>query len=150
MIFISHRGNLRGPNPKYENSPEYVLTALNQGYEVEIDVWFINNRFMLGHDSPKYSIEESFLLKENIWCHAKNFEALIELKKLNAHYFWHESDSYTITSKNIIWAYPDSWVNEKCIRLMPELRIDLPLNWNYLGICSDYIEEYKMKFLQIF
>ena len=28
------------------------------------------------------------------------------MSKMNCHYFWHQEDDYTITSKGIIWAYP--------------------------------------------
>ena len=54
MIFISHRGNLTGKNPEKENKPSYISEALNQGYNCEVDVWFVDNKFMLGHDEPKY------------------------------------------------------------------------------------------------
>ena len=29
MIYISHRGNLTGKNPKMENKPSYISDALN-------------------------------------------------------------------------------------------------------------------------
>ena len=54
MKLISHRGNTSGPNPEKENSPEYIIAALLAGYEVEIDVWFENGKFMLGHSEPQY------------------------------------------------------------------------------------------------
>ena len=70
--FISHRGNLQGPDKNQENSPDYVQTALEKGYDVEIDVWFVNDVFYLGHDKPQYQIDESFLKNDKLWCHAKN------------------------------------------------------------------------------
>jgi hypothetical protein len=54
MILISHRGNISGPNPERENHPDYILEALQAGYEVEIDVWFVDGKFKLGHDGPQY------------------------------------------------------------------------------------------------
>ena len=36
MIYISHRGNLTGPNKKWENNPEYIRKALDDGFNVEI------------------------------------------------------------------------------------------------------------------
>ena len=48
--YISHRGNIDGRIINEENSPEYILTALSRGYEVEIDVWFVDDSFHLGHD----------------------------------------------------------------------------------------------------
>ena len=40
MILISHRGNIDGPNPKLENSPEYIQLAMEKGFDVEVDVWY--------------------------------------------------------------------------------------------------------------
>ena len=34
MIFISHRGNLNGPEPLRENCPSYIDEALRAGYDV--------------------------------------------------------------------------------------------------------------------
>ena len=52
QILISHRGNIDGRNVEYENNPNYIEAAINLGYDVEIDVWFIDGKFMLGHDEP--------------------------------------------------------------------------------------------------
>ena len=65
MYFISHRGNLNGPNSKKENSINYINNALNQNFEVEIDLWFEKNNFYLGHDSPKYKFLSVILKKQN-------------------------------------------------------------------------------------
>ena len=35
MIFISHRGNLEGPNPSDENTLDYIMNALNENFEVD-------------------------------------------------------------------------------------------------------------------
>ena len=37
MRLIAHRGNINGRNKKRENEIEYILEALNLGYDVEID-----------------------------------------------------------------------------------------------------------------
>jgi len=37
MIYISHRGNINGPQPKLENSPHYIKQALEQGYQVVLE-----------------------------------------------------------------------------------------------------------------
>ena len=42
MYYISHRGNLKGSKPEYENHPNYIKKALSMGYDVEIDVWYIS------------------------------------------------------------------------------------------------------------
>ena len=56
---ISHRGNITGKT-KHENDPEYIVTALDQGYDVEVDVSFKDNNFWLGHDKKKYRINIDF------------------------------------------------------------------------------------------
>jgi len=38
MYYISHRGNLSGSQPEFENKPAYIVEALNKGFDVEIDV----------------------------------------------------------------------------------------------------------------
>ena len=53
MILISHRGNLSGPS-KEENHPEHIIKAAAAGFDVEVDVWVINNDYFLGHDEPRY------------------------------------------------------------------------------------------------
>ena len=59
MILIAHRGNLNGKTNR-ENQPEYIQEALVQDFDVEIDVWYIEDEFWLGHDIPQYKIEEIF------------------------------------------------------------------------------------------
>jgi len=51
MRLISHRGNINGKNLERENSFPYIQEALQLGYEVEIDIWVINNEVYLGHDT---------------------------------------------------------------------------------------------------
>ena len=141
MYFISHRGNIDGIIKKNENKPDYINQALASGFEVEIDVRFEDNKFFLGHDYNQFEIDKKFLLNEKLWCHAKTREALIELQKIKAHYFWHQNDDYTITSKGFIWTYPGK-------KLLPQSICVLPENVNYktincLGICSDFILKYK-------
>ena len=42
MFIISHRGNLQGPDLTQENKPEYIDGALAKGFDVEVDVRFLN------------------------------------------------------------------------------------------------------------
>ena len=141
MFLISHRGNLNGPNPVLENKPDYIINSLNLGFDVEIDVWFKNGDFYLGHDIPQYKINYKFLTNDKLWCHAKNIESLIEMKKYSIHYFWHENDTVTLTSKNYIWAFPTITPIESSIVVMPEIyNVEIK---KCKGICSDYIKKYS-------
>jgi hypothetical protein len=54
MILISHRGNLNGKDVDNENNPLYIDRALGKGYDVEVDVWYVNGKWYLGHDEPTY------------------------------------------------------------------------------------------------
>ena len=142
MILISHRGNLKGPNKERENSVLYITEALQARYDVEVDVWYTDNQFWLGHDGPQYKTNVGFLTNSFLWCHAKNLEALVQMQKHKIHYFWHENDSVALTSKNYIWAYPGV-VCKNSIAVLPELKNYNPQN--HLGICSDFIQSYKTK-----
>ena len=141
MIYISHRGNLEGKSEKDENNPDYILNAADKGFDVEIDVWFKNDNFYLGHDNPVFKVDKEFLGSNQFWCHAKNHEALYEMSKINCHYFWHQEYDYTLTSKGVLWVYPGKKLTKNSICVLPELS-------NYkifdcLGICSDFIKRYK-------
>ena len=145
MKLISHRGNLNGKIPNEENSPEYILNALDKGFDVEIDVWYKNNNFYLGHDIPKYQIKSEFLENKRLWCHAKNLDALFNLSKITSIYFWHQKDDYTLTSNGYIWTYPGKILTGKSICVLPETT-KLNKIFNCSGICSDFILKYKNKY----
>jgi hypothetical protein len=141
MLLISHRGNLNGSNSVLENSPEYILLALNKGYDVEIDVWFHKNNFYLGHDKPLYKINKNFLINKKFWCHAKNIEAMDKMLKNNIHCFWHQTDKLTLTNKNIPWCFPNTFIkNGITVILNKNKKI---LNKKCFGICTDYILYYN-------
>lgn len=152
LIYISHRGNIDKPNPEMENHPDYIQKALDLDYDVEVDVWVINDEIYLGHDEPKYKIDLQWFFDRvgKVWIHCKNKEALILFNslilykndKLQHNYFWHQNDDYTLTSKRYIWTYPNKELSEFGIAVLPELYPD----WNIskaIGICSDYIINYK-------
>lgn len=142
MILISHRGNINGRIEDHENRPEYIENTLALGFDVEIDVWFKDGEFYLGHDEPQYEVDYKFLINERLWCHAKNVDAILEMKKYVIHYFWHEEDTLTLTSKNYIWAYPGKQPIKRSIAVMPELFNDDVSQC--IGVCSDYILKYKL------
>ena len=142
MILISHRGNINGRIESHENKPDYVEDTLRLGFNVEVDVWFKDGEFYLGHDEPQYEVDYKFLVNEKLWCHAKNVDAILEMKKYTIHYFWHEQDTLTLTSKNYIWAYPGKQPIKRSIAVMPELFNDDTSQC--IGVCSDYVLKYKL------
>ena len=136
MILISHRGNTDGLNPSLENRERYCQGAIDAGFNVEIDVWYIDT-WRTGHDRPQYRVDSDFFLKEEVWCHAKNIEALKRLLDLGAHCFFHQNDYVTLTSRGFIWTYPTQELTDKSICVLPELQtIDIK---GCVGICSDHI-----------
>ncbi len=137
---ISHRGNLTGPNPKMENNPEYILTALSNNYDVEIDVWLTSEGLCLGHDQPTFVVTPDFLTKEGLWCHAKNIDALEYLLKNDIHCFWHNKDKTTLTSRGIPWCYPYVYINNG---ITVEKGTPHTIDKNILGICTDYASVWK-------
>jgi hypothetical protein len=143
VIYISHRGNLLGPNPDRENSPPYIVEALNAGYDVEVDVRLVDGVLQLGHDQPQYPTTIDFLSNPSIWVHCKDIETLDYLTHNgNVHYFWHQSDDVTLTSQGYCWTYPGRQLITGGIAVLPEL---YP-NWDILlagGICSDSIGNYR-------
>jgi len=108
MILIAHRGNINGPVPELENHPEYILRAIREGFDVEMDVWYKNNNWYLGHDLAQCKIDFEFLEQSGLWIHCKNYEALQELSQLDLNVFYHTDEDYVLTSQNYIWAYSRS------------------------------------------
>lgn len=147
--FISHRGNINGRVPENENHPDYIDEAIHAGYEVEIDVWYWENKLCLGHDVPEHVISIHWLLErhEKLWIHCKNQQAMVYFDQLSLQYlnwFWHQEDDMVLTSKRFIWVYPGKQPIKNSIAVMPELHDDDVSEC--LGVCSDLIEIYKNEY----
>ena len=144
MIYRAHRGNINGINTDRENHPDYITEALKKDFNVEIDVWFDDNKWILGHDVPEYEIKLEFLYNRFLWCHAKNIDALQTMRNSGIHCFWHQNDDVVLTSKGYLWTFPGKKLFNLSICVMPEAA-------NYknkeihsaFGICSDFIERYR-------
>tara|TARA_X000000950_G_scaffold267742_1_gene344522 strand:- start:1280 stop:1741 length:462 start_codon:yes stop_codon:yes gene_type:complete len=150
MFFISHRGNLNGSNKREENKIEYINKALKQNFDVEIDLWYINKNFFLGHDKPQYKVDRKFLKNKKFWIHAKNLDCFYKLSRSNLNYFWHENDKVILTSKGFFWNFPGTKLYKKnSIYVLPENHKKFDTSLGYVGICSDYIIKYKKKIQNI-
>ena len=144
MILISHRGNLNGLSVR-ENEPEYINESLVHDFDAEVDVWYVDGEFWLGHDRPQYQVEENFLENPRLWCHAKSIDTLYKMTSNSLiHCFWHQEDWYTVTSKGFIISYPGNAITSRTICMKPELIDDESASRCY-GICSDYVLRYKAK-----
>ena len=147
MILISHRGNISGPNPECENEPNYLIEALDKGFGIESDVWFLdNNRWYFGHDHPQYPVVmHKFIEKAGTRAlfHCKNPAAINEFKRTFpfVDFFWHENDRFALTSHNQIIIHPKAPLIPGGICMMPECREDSIGLDQCVGACSDYVGE---------
>ena len=123
------------------NHPSTIERALWHNFDVELDVWYLEG-WWLGHDKPEYKVDMDFLDNRRFWIHCKNISAMTYLQPTKLNYFWHEEDSYTLTSHGYIWAYPDEMAiaGGNTIAVKPEINnTDVNL---FSGICSDNIMKY--------
>lgn len=143
MILISHRGNLIGKIPERENSPSYIDEAIQMGYDVEIDIWYMDDGSLyLGHDLPTYKIELDWLQYRNskLWIHCKNMNALSYFNTYGKfNYFSHDVDEGVLTSYSYIWSTKQY---KGGILVLPEVFNKEPIQTT-IGICSDVIRNYK-------
>jgi len=150
MRLISHRGNIYGKQIDKENKISHIDYARGIGYDVEIDVReCLNGRLFLGHDYADESLPLRYLADPHIWVHLKDSKSIDIIKKLekriviDANYFIHERDPYTLTSDGHVWVYPGDEIVENCILVITKNH-DYDLSDNRIfGICSDYVGECK-------
>lgn len=142
MHIISHRGNLNGPSSR-ENEPKYISEALNQGFEVEVDLWAKNGLFFLGHDLLQYEVDLTFLRKQWLWIHCKNLaalQAMSEYKQINC--FAHKKDDFVLSSHGFIMLPPHMGYARNCITMMPEVISALPIPADCGGVITDFPIKY--------
>jgi hypothetical protein len=147
MKIIAHRGNTVGSDPDLENHRGYILSALLQGFDVEIDIWHHNEELYLGHDEPVDKAELSFLsqYKDQLWIHCKNvqaFEFMLNNPEFNA--FFHQKDEVTLTIKGYLWTFTGGLITPKSIAVMPENVESWDIKGAF-GVCTDYPARYKFK-----
>lgn len=145
-FLISHRGNINGPDNKYENSYDSINLAIREGYDVEIDIRYYKKKLFIGHDEPQFEFDfNKFLNIDKIWFHCKDIDSITIIKNTNIKkFFFHQKDDITLTSNDFLWTYPGKKITKYSIIVLPE-------NTNYkendfkicCGICSDFIKKYK-------
>lgn len=108
----------------------------------------------LGHDEPQYGMPFKWFVEryDKLWLHCKNVEAVVKIQSRKdflpwedeLHYFWHQDDDITLTSKNILWTYPSKKLTDRSICVMPEIiQNENSIDNRIYGVCSDNIEHYK-------
>jgi len=149
MILIAHRGNIDGKQIERENTISYILEALGRGYDVEIDIRYIdvgnnNGAFYLGHDDPQEVCPDDILVNDHTWVHAKDirtFKMLLDSEVSNT--FFHQSDDTTLTSSGYMWTQPGKELTSRSIQVMPEY-VSQEFSRVCHAICSDYVGEYEL------
>lgn len=132
-----------GPDPALENTISSIENCLKKEIDVEIDVWAIKGKLWLGHDERLNSISMEYLesRQDKLWIHAKNKAAAQFLIKTDLHWFWHERDTLTLTSRGIIWCHY-TFLNKGITILHHKEEINHleanPMKPKIGGICTDY------------
>lgn len=145
MKLIAHRGNLYGPEKDKENQISHIERAIGIGFDVEIDIRSSSddNVFYLGHDRPENKINISWLknFSESLWIHCKDINSLRKMNGSGLKYFWHDNDSFTLTSNELIWTYPRRTATDRSIVVCKtkEEFDHYYNNTNCYGVCSDYV-----------
>lgn len=111
---------------------------------LECDVQMYKDKLYFGHDEPQEEVDVSLMTMQNVFCHAKDLDAMIAMIDMkDVHCFWHQEDTITLTNRGFVWCYPGHYpVHEKAIWLDlagAKLPKDTSGIW---GICGDkYMHE---------
>lgn len=148
MYFFSNLGNINCKNEELENTPDYILNALNHNYYVKINVIYYNDNLYLRNKFNDIKIDLSFLEKNEILIECLDFLTLnffIMLNSNKIHYFYNNNNinNISLTSKQFIISYKETskytiLIDSKNYHRDGDIDIGI-----CLGICSNFIESYK-------
>lgn len=162
MRIISHRGNLNGPEPTFENTFLMIdfIREIYPNFWIECDLWRQKyDGWYLGHDEDRLTkIQDlsAFLDKGNLLIHVKSdaysyfaMKETIWTKQVNRNIdaFAHDKDPYVTTVFNQIIIHPDhvKGMGGGFLAMLPEKTIDLDDEKTaryelsgYQAICTDY------------
>jgi hypothetical protein len=153
--FIAHRGNVESRFAPDENKPSKIEELNRKGIACEIDVWYKDNKYWLGHDAPETEISFDWLMEylPLRLIHCKNRSALDMLHRecgrhgFNVNLFYHTVEDYAITSRGHIIVHPDQICLPDSIEMMPELSKDRDMKYRSNTVCSDsrsYLRPFKL------
>lgn len=117
MKIYSHRGNLSGKDPR-ENEPAFLLDCIALGFHVEVDLWFADGAYFLGHDEPTHRIDLADFDREEVIFHLKNAH-VPHLERADA--FAIENDPYVLTRRGLLWMNYGQPANPQGVMCSPEL-----------------------------
>jgi hypothetical protein len=141
--WILHRGLSQGPDPSLENNEENLKKCIEDGWNVEFDLWYKDGQIWLGHDAPTTLLRDIGLLaSKNTWIHCKNV-AMLQYMVENypfATFFSHDTDEAVLTSNGYIWCYPGFQAGKNSILVMPERVPTMQIDLTAIGgVCTDYL-----------
>jgi hypothetical protein len=149
VILIAHRGNLFGRVPERENTPEYLNEAIHLGYHVMVDAWYHEGCFWFGERKPIWKPHLDWLpyASNSVLLRARNPEALLAAAEQGLNVFWHQTDSYALTSwGDLLGFYGAPSSGNSFVYVIPER--DQPVDDSYReelagyegsGLCSDHV-----------
>ena len=53
MKIIAHRANINGPKSLNENKISGIEKCIDMGFDIEVDIRFLDGKLYLGHDNPE-------------------------------------------------------------------------------------------------
>lgn len=143
--FIAHRGNVEGRLAPTENNPEKIDDLNRLGIACEIDVWYRDEKYWLGHDAPETEISFEWLMDHLSLrlIHCKHRESLDRLHRecgrlgYNVNLFYHTVEDYALTSRGHIIVHPDQPCLPDSIEMMPEMSKQRDMKTLSNSVCSD-------------
>ncbi len=155
MIIIAHRGNQMGSVPTKENSPDYIDDAIWSGFDVETDLWFVDNKFALGNKEPQYEVPLNWIIKRKhkLWLHLKNEGAVREISELDVPliYFCNYRDEFSLISNGYILHWHKDFPLQKATRkyilpLIQHVDVEMYNRKDCGGVISDFPYYCREKF----
>lgn len=142
---IAHRGLRNGPNADIENTIPLLEKNIRSCITSEVDVWYRDNKYWLGHDAPACEITLDWLVthRDYLLIHAKDlvtFHTLTRYKDEHGillHIFYHTDEDVVLTTQDICIVYPGKEVLKGWMSMMPE-RANHVSTLRSVAICSDY------------
>ena len=156
VSIVKHRANSRKVISHY---------LRNTDIGVEIDIWYFNDTFYVGHDYPEWEIPFDWLCEDgllfthldNILLHAKSWPTYCKLMShdimAHLHFFYHSTEPFAITSKGMKVINSDCHVSTspflEPIVMRPErlFKEDL-FSLNRVIICTDLPEVWRSIFVK--
>lgn len=123
-----------------------LATALELGLNVEADVRLFKNELWLGHNQPDYLVPKYFKqYGDRIWWHAKDIPTICYLLEKGVNCFFHNTDECTITSRGILWIYPEKTLVNNCVAVIKgETSYTKEQLLQCHGICSDSLKDIQL------